>query len=169
MKENWIKAKEWWSTLAAREKAAMTAGVAAAILFIVYQWVWSPFLEHVNQMRKRIVSDQETLAWMQSADQEIKKIESQAGSKTKAVSPVELLSRIQKQINQAGLEQSLSQLKQASNDSIEVHFQKVDFEKLMALLVDILKQQSVSVTQFSVISSGESTGIVNADMIFKLS
>ncbi|WP_172622693.1 type II secretion system protein GspM [Aquicella siphonis] len=164
-----MKAKEWWMSLAARERQAMTAAGALLVLFIIYQWIWSPYLEYVNQLRKRIASDQETLVWMQAADQEIQKIESQSKGKAKSSSPVALLSQIQKQINQAGLDQSLSQLKQASNDSIEVHFQKVDFEKLMTLLVKILKEQSVSVTQFSVTASDETTGIVNADMIIKLS
>lgn len=166
MKEFWIKLKEWWAQLALREKQAVLVGSSLLALFIVYQWIWTPYLEHVDSMRRRISTDQKMLVWMQEADKAISKIESQVKNKTKAVSPVEILSLMKKQVTQAGLEQYLTQLKQATNESVEMHFQKVEFDKLIRLLTTAVKQQRVSILQMSVIAE-TTPGVVNADVVLK--
>jgi general secretion pathway protein M len=167
MNEYWIKVKEWWSALATREKRAVVLGGSIVALFIVYQGIWSPLKEQAASMRKRLVAQEKTLAWMQSADKTLQQIQGQATNRNKSTSPVMLLSVMQKQINQAGLEQNLTQLKQASNESIEMHFQKVDFDKLVKLLTLVIKEQRVSITQMSVVAES-APGTVNADVVLKL-
>lgn len=168
MKESWSKIKEWWSNLASREKKAVILGTFFLGVFIVYQFIWTPYVNHVAAIRMRIVKQQQTLEWMQQADKEVRKINSDAGkNKNKITSPVILLGLLQKQINQDGLEQSLNQLKQASNDTIEMHFQKVEFNKLIRLLTAILKEGNVSINQMTAMSIN-TPGMVNADVILKL-
>jgi type II secretory pathway component PulM len=105
---------------------------------------------------------------MQSADSEISMIEKQSpGTTGKPVSPVVLLSLLQKQIDAAGLGQNLTQLKQSSNASIEIHFQKVGFDKLSGLLIDAAKRYNVSVVQMSAAADNGTPGVVNADLILK--
>lgn len=167
MKESWAKLKEWWFNLALREKQALILGMSLLQIFIVYQFIWLPCTNHVSTMRARILKDQKILTWMRAADKEIAKVEGQSKSKSKVVSPVVLLDLLQKQINSAGLEQYLSQLKQANNEAIEMHFQKVDFDKMVRLLTTISKEQHISIIQMSVLA--ESTpGKVNAEVILKL-
>lgn len=168
MKELWAKLKEWWSHLAPREKQVTSIGASLVILFIVYQWIWTPYLEGVDTMRHRITADQKTLLWMQAADKQIQTLEVQGKAKTKSVSPVVLLSQIQKQVNRSGLEQYLTQLKQTTNEAIEVHFQKVEFDKLITMLAKIMKEQDVSITRLSLIAT-DAPGYVNADMVMKQS
>lgn len=168
MKEYGMKMKEAWANLATREKQAVTLGGALLGFFIVYQWIWTPYLDGVDSMRKRIRSDQETLSWMRAADHEIQNIEAQSKGKASADSPVALLSQIQKQVQAAGLDKFLTQLKQATNKSIEMHFQKIEFEKLMGLLVSVLKQQNIAITQMTVTALNNSPGTVNADIVMSL-
>ncbi|MBX3709945.1 MAG: type II secretion system protein M [Gammaproteobacteria bacterium] len=167
MKELWAKMKEWWSGLALREKQVIGIGTVLLVLFIAYQWVWAPYLNHIVQMREQIVASQKTLSWMQAANDVIQKVENKTKEKNKSISLVVLLSQIQKQIAQAGLGQSLTQLKQASNDSVEIQFQKVEFDKLIKLLVVIIKEQNVSVTRMSVIANSV-PGLVNTSIVMKL-
>lgn len=167
MKEHWLKAKEWWAGLSLREKQAVAGGGVFLAIFIVYQWIWSPLVSQAAMMRKRIVTQQKSLLWMQAADKELQKAQGQSQTRNKSASPVVLLSVIQKQINHAGLESSLSQLKQASNESIEVHFQKVEFDKLVAMLTFLIKAQSISIAQMSVMAEG-TPGIVNADVVLRI-
>lgn len=168
MKEYWLKIKEAWANLAPREKQAVSAGGAVLGLFIVYQWMWTPYLAGVDHLRKRINTDQETLLWMQAADKEIQTIEAQSKGKMSADSPVALLSQLQKKIHAAALDQYVTELKQATNNSIEIHFQKIEFEKLMSLLVNNSKQQNVSITQMTVTALSNSPGMVNADIVISL-
>jgi len=164
--ERWTKVKEWWNALALREKQAVALGGSVLAIFIVYAGIWMPYTDHVSAMRKRIESQEKVLLWMQAADREISKIEKQSGNSGKPVSPVVLLSLLQKQIDTTGLGRNLTQLKQSSNASIEMHFQKVAFDKLGGLLIAIAKEHNVSVVQMS--ATADSTpGEVNADVTLK--
>lgn len=167
MKEQWSKLKTGWGNLAAREQQAIAIGASLLGIFILYQWIWSPLVDHVAAMRKQMVAEKKLLVWMQTADKQIHKIEGTSQNKSKSVSLVMLLSLVQKQINHAGLEKNLSQLKQASNASITMHFQKVEFDKLIALLTIIIKEQHVSITQMSAVAEN-TPGIVNADVMLKI-
>ena len=74
---------------------------------------------------------------------------------------------MQKQIDQVGLRQSLKQLKEVNNGSIEMHFQAADFDKLMSLCITVVEKQNVSISQMSVLAG--IPGIVHADLVLKLS
>src|SRR6478736_4675810 len=102
MKEFWIKLKEWWTNMAPRERQAVSIGGSLLVIFIIYQWMWTPYVNHVAAMREKITSDQKTLVWMQSADKIMQKVASKATIKTKPVSPVVFLSEMQKQIKLKG-------------------------------------------------------------------
>lgn len=166
MKEHIQKAKDWWSNLATRERRMVSIGGGLSFIFIFYQLMWSPYINYVNDLRDRLVSQQKTLAWMQAADIELsrsKNVNSRTPNKT---TPIVLLSLLKKQINQFGLSQSLKQLKQSSTDSIEIQFQKVNFDKMISLLIETLDQQAVSITQMTV-SADKDIGVVNANLILK--
>jgi general secretion pathway protein M len=167
MKEWQMKIKEWWSTLSQREQQAVSLGSVAVGILLFYAIIWGPYLDRIDIMRKQIKSEQQMLAWMQAADKEIRLLENQTKNKNAVTTPVILLSVLQKQVDQAGLKDRLTGLKQASNDSVEMHFQKVEFDVLIQLLMDVLKTQNVSVTQLAVIAEA-TPGIVNADLFLKI-
>lgn len=167
MKDIGLKIKEWWSNLALREKRALSILGAFLAIMIVYAWIWLPLQNAVIAERKKIGTDEKTLASIQSADRAIQKIERTATAKNKSISPVVLLGILQKQISEEGLEQQLTQLKQATSDSVEMHFQKVEFDKLIVLLMDVTKQHAVTVTQLSAIAENTS-GLVNVDITLRL-
>ena len=167
MNEQWMKLKEWWSNLSLREKQAVGSGGSVLTVFIFYQLMWSPFLDHMALMRKKIQTDGKVLIWMEAADKQIQKVEGQAKPTTKTITPVILLGLLQKQINHAGLGQYLSNMKQGSNESVDIHFQKVEFDKLMTLLIAVIKEHHVFITQMSV-TADITPGVVNADLTLSL-
>jgi general secretion pathway protein M len=167
MKEHWLKLKEWWSSLASREKRMLSAGGSLTALFILYQWIWSPYMDMVTGMREHIESQQKVLEFMRTADAEIARNQGNAHPKGIKTSPIILLSLLQKQIVQAGLAQSLQQLKQASNDSVAIAFKKVDFDKMINLLIATMKEQNVALAQMSV-NSENAQGMVNANLVLKI-
>lgn len=166
MKEHIRKAAEWWQSLAARERQMVAIGGSVLALFLVYACIWSPLQNSVDTMRKRIVTQEKLLVWMRTADQEIKQKESSGQSGSQAVSPVVLLGLLQKQVEQRGLALYLTQMKQTSEAAVEMHFQKVDFDKLVGFLIAVAKEHHVSVTQMSA-SAGAAPGQVNADIVLK--
>jgi general secretion pathway protein M len=161
------KAKEWWSHLSAQEKKAVSIGGSVLGVFLFYFLIWSPFLGHLDVMRKRMSGEEATLAWMQAADVKIKMIQAQENNNTKVSSPVALMSILQKQINQNALGQSLTQLKQAGNDTIEMAFKGVEFDRVISFLTGTIKQHQVSIDQLSA-TAGETPGVVDIQLVLKL-
>lgn len=167
MKQYWQKAKEWYAALEQRERRAVNIGGGAVFFAFLYFGIWSPIVSHVDELRKRIVTDQKTLTWMQEADQKIKQLSLNETETQQAVTPVQLLTLLQMQINQAGLRDALKEMKQASNDSIQLHFKNVSFDQLIKLLMSVLKNSHVAITQFA--ASAEATpGMVNADIMLAI-
>lgn len=162
------KFNDWWEPLAPREKQVVIIGSIIVGLLILYYLIWSPYLNHMNNLRENIVSQEKNLAWMQTANNEIDRIAGQDSNKNKITSPVALLGLLQQQINQAGLSTQLTQLKQASDDSVEMHFQKVSFDALMKMLITAIKGQAITINQVAVVAS-DTPGIVDADIRLGLS
>lgn len=159
--------KEWWQQLTQREKQMVSAGSAVLSLFVLYAGIWSPYLDHLADMRKRIETGTHTLAWMQAADQRLRKLSVQTAANGKADSPVALMTFLQKQLEQTRLESALSELKQTGGDTVQINFHRVEFDKLIALLMTAVKQKQVTIQQLSVVTS-DSPGMVNADVVLQL-
>lgn len=167
MKESWVKLKEWWSSLAIRERQALMLLSGFLSIFLIYACVWSPLYNAANTKRNRITADQKILDWMVTADKEIQQLEHESHGTGKTVSPVVLLGVLQKQINHAELEQQLVQLKQINNDSVEMHFQKVAFDKVITLLSDLIKEENVTITQMSA-TAEKAPGLVDVDVTLRI-
>lgn len=169
MKKNELqeKFKSWWSTLAPREKQMVSVGSVVVTAAIFYFGIWSPYLERVASLRQRVQSSQKTLLWMRAADVEMKKMEGETEQQKQVTSPVVVLSDVQKQVTQSGLDGAMTQLKQASNDTVEMHFKQVPFDKLMKMLTSLVKSEGVLITQMSAIAS-ETPGIVEANITLTL-
>jgi type II secretory pathway component PulM len=165
---HYAKLKEWWLALAPREKYVVALGSVTVVLFLIYEIIWSPLVDGAANMRKRITTDQKTLAWMQSADKELTKLQQQSRASTTSLSPVALLAVLQKKMQQAGFDEAAVQLKQSSNDSVEIHFQKVPFDSIMKLLLSTVKEFNLTVTQMSAVAE-TTPGVVNADLVLRIS
>jgi len=156
--------QEKWLRLSANEQRTVRIGGTALLVLMIYQFIWSPLLLKIDTLRKQIVAEQHTLTQLQSMDAEIKQL-AKNGPKPIAInSPVMLLSYLQNQINQAGLAGQLTELKQATNNAIEMHFQKIAFDALATLIMQMTKEAAIHVAQFSV-KAETAPGVVNADIV----
>lgn len=164
MNEGLIKLKSWWQTLALREQTYIKYGSIVVLILFIYFAIWSPLLNGVNQLRERILHHQKTLIWMRAADKVLLQLSRQQQGESVKLTPITLLARLQNEITAHGLDNALTQLKQTSHDSIDMHFQKVDFDKLSELLISVGKLSGVQITQAAVVAvKQEALGLVNAD------
>ena len=164
MKEFILRIKDWWNSLGSREKTWVTWGAPVACVLIIYQFILAPLVNNVSDMRERITSQQKTLVWMKAADEQIAHVSGEGTASANKTTPLALLSELQKNINKASLNQSLTQLKQSNNDAVDIQFKKVDFDKLIKLMLDTLQHYRVSVAQMAVTSVNK-TGAVDATIV----
>lgn len=167
IKDYWNKFKTWHGQLESRERRMVNIGGSALITAIFYFGIWSPFLGRIDELRSRMGSEQKTLAWMQEADQKIARLSGGGASARETMTPVAMLALLQKRIQQAGMKDALSDMKQAANDSIQLQFKSVSFDKMMKLLIAVIKENHVTITQFSAIAD-TAPGTVNADIVLSL-
>lgn len=163
----WLKLKDWWNGLALREQRAVAIGGMTLALFILYQGIWSPILGHITSMRQQIVKDQKTLAWMKSTDRAISVLQKESHASQKSGSPVVLLSAFQNNMQQAGFEANMVELKQSGNQSIAVKFQKVSFDKWIKAVVNFTQEHQVVISNMAIDADAVS-GVVNVDLVMQI-
>lgn len=168
MKARLEQFKNRYEQCAPREKIALIAGSCFLLIIFIYFAIWQPIHHSLTRLREQIVADQKTIAVMTIASNKIKEIEHKTNGGRNKISTVALLSELQKQIVDNRLDKMLTQLKQVSSDSIELHFKQVNFDKLITVLSDTCKKYRTTMTQFSAVAQ-EEKGVVNADMIIKIS
>lgn len=158
---------EWWNNLSLREKQTLSLGLLATSFFLAYYLLWSPLANKVDHLRIQIKRNQELLSWMQQADARIQ-AQQTVGNKpiTNAPRSGSLLSTVQNQINRTQLVSVMTQLHQLDADSVQLAFDKVDFDKLIVWLTQLSQQQNLSITQMSIVPS-DAPGIVAADFVLK--
>ncbi len=157
--------KTRYQELNTREQRMVMAGSIFAIAFIAYQFIWSPLSTKAANLRKQIVADKKTLSFMQATDQAIKTQITNGNEQAKAITPVALLSALQIAIMRAGLNAELKELKQTSNDSVNLRFSKVPFDRVIKMILGLMNEQKVVISQMSVASVGE-PGLVDITIVF---
>jgi type II secretory pathway component PulM len=167
--EYWLKCKEWWQQLAKREQRALLFAAVALLLFIAYS-TFAALQDQITNMRKKLVAAQHHLSALQAVNMTLEHLEQQAPAAKQMLSIVSVLNLVQKQIAQAGLLSTLSELKQVSASSFALEFKKIEFDQLMQLLISIMKEHALSIFELSV-QQDKSTlsekGLVNAQIILK--
>lgn len=158
--------KEWWLNLSLREKQTVSLGAGVLAAILIYLILWAPLSYKVNQLRSTLQHSQQLLVWMQKTDQQIQTLQKISKKSHSFPTTASLLSLIQNQINQSPLAKNLSQLKQADNDTVQVSFQQIEFDKLISWLIQVWQQHGLILTQIAITPSGP-PGIVTAEFILK--
>jgi type II secretory pathway component PulM len=156
---------EWWMNLSIREKQSVALGTVLLSAFIIYELVFAAFIHSTETLRAKIHKQQSLLVWMQDSDKRIKQLEKmQTTAPTTNLSS--LLSRVQNDLNQTSLQKNISQLQQAENDAIEIHFQQVNFDLMTGWLIKLCREQGLTITEM-IVTPGMTTGIVDATLKLK--
>jgi len=160
------KLKARWQSLAAREKSTILGGGIVSAILLLYALIWSPLNSQLDSLRTKIAGEKKTAAWMQAADKHIRSLEnqqSQAPAKTLSLR----INAIQEELRQAPLGKNLSQLTQSNIDEIRGVFDRVDFDTLIAWLMEFSQQHDLTIKQASV-RRLNNVGLVQAEFVFRV-
>jgi general secretion pathway protein M len=156
------KMKNWWLGLNLREKQTFSIGILLVLMFLIYEIVFAPLDNSVEELRHKIHNNQSLLKWMQGTDDRIKTLE-------KNHQPVDnnenmsLLSVVQNGINDSSFAQNVLQLQQSENDSVQLQLKKVSFDSFIQWLTDLCQQHQLLITQMS-ITPLDGAGSVNTEL-----
>jgi general secretion pathway protein M len=154
--------KNWWLSLALREKQTISIGMLLVLIFLIYEIIFAPLSNAVNELRHKIRSDQTLLTWMQASNERIVSLEKNHQSQSHSVT-TSLLSVVQNGINDSAIAQNVAQLQQSDNDSVQLQLQKVNFDTFIQWLTQLCQQHQLLITQMS-ITPLDTTGTVNTEL-----
>jgi|GEM_PF-5730283 len=161
------KLKARWQNLESREKNTILGGTILVSILLLYILIWSPFHDHLDDLRQKIHHEKKTAIWMDAASRQLKSLE----AKQEAPSG-KLLSRrlnaVQEALSQAPHSKNMSQLAQTNPEEIHCVFDQVDFDSFMIWLIGFAQEQDLIIKQAS-IQRLNNVGLVKAELIFKIS
>ncbi|MES2218072.1 MAG: type II secretion system protein GspM [Pseudomonadota bacterium] len=155
--------KNWWFGLALREKQTISMGILLVLIFLIYEIIFAPLSDKVNELRHKVRSDQTLLNWMQASNERINSLEKNQQYSSHSGETTSLLSVVQNGINESAIAQNVSQLQQAENDSVQLQLQKVNFDSFIQWLTLLCQQHQLLITQMS-ITPLDTTGTVNTEL-----
>jgi general secretion pathway protein M len=157
------KMKGWWNTLSLRDKRVLCSGLFIITCMLLYECVWHPLIDKNQLLHQQIQDNKQLIVWMSTVNQEIQTLEKKPTNHFKGHSS---LSIVQDELKKSKLIEQITELKQAENDSIQLHFQGIYFDKLMSWLIKIYQEQGFVIAQIEV-SPTDGIGIVNGQMILQ--
>lgn len=166
MKNYYLRIKEWWQHLGPREQKLVSYGGIITLLLLFFAFIWLPEMQFVSLTRNKIPHTRNLVVWMQAADRKLS-LASHENNDKPILTPVGLLSTLQNRINRMNMQNALQQLKQISNEAIELNFNEVEFDNLISLLLETCKNPSVKIEQLSA-SASKNSGMVKARVVLKL-
>ena len=157
------KLKHYLEQLNERERRAVIAAAVALMLFIPYQFIWTPFKNSMNELESRVEKQQKDLLWMQDRVSEAKELARAAGgSNTGTAQPV------------YGLIESTARqrfggdirVQQEGKGGVRVTMKNIGFDEVMLWLDDLYYKQHVNVKEFTV-DRQTGAGRVNANILIE--
>jgi len=152
--------KQWFLSLTQRERILVQAATSVVAIFIVYLLIFEPISSTYEQNKKNVASSMETLQWMRTAAEEVKKLSAggtvKAGSKGKQF----ILSTVDRSAKSAGLASVMKRVQPESDTGVRVWFENAPFDELIKWLSIIESNHGLSVNEIN-IEKTESTGLVN--------
>jgi len=161
-----MKLKAWWLNLTKREQQTLSIGSIVVGLFLIYELIWSPLSNGLENLRHSIISDQKILQWMQASDKHMQLLEKALEKHTLAPT-VTLLGIMQKQIENSAFSKDAVVLQQVENNAVHLTLQKVDFDTFISWLIQLWQQQGILIKQINIVANGR-VGLVNADIVFAI-
>jgi general secretion pathway protein M len=153
--------KDWWNNLVLREKQMVFLGALFIIAALLYLLLWLPLQTKVAELRQDVQINRALLSWMKESD---KRIQESSPNKDIRKESGSLLTIVQKQIKVSTVAKSVSQLRQADNESVLLTFKNVEFDKLITWLITFTQDYQLTITQMSVTPTG-TRGVVAADVV----
>lgn len=157
--------KEWWNALSLRDKRVLSLGLFILIVIMLYEVIWNPLLTKNQLLRQQVQDNKKLIVWMRAAGKQIQSLEKKPINQSIKHSSLSIL---QEELKKSNLMGQISELKQAENNSVQLHFQAIYFDKLMSWLIKIYQEQGFVVSQIEV-NSDSNVGRVSGQMVLKIS
>lgn len=156
--------KDWYDSLAPRERLFVTAGGVAVAIILFWAIVLAPIGSGVASLSTRVESKQQTLSWMTMAASQIKSagdVTAVAGNPDQSLVVV-----IDRTARQAGLGQTLTRNQPVGDDGIRVRLEGAPFDAVTGWLGQLQSGYGLTLDA-ATFERGTSEGTVTASITLR--
>lgn len=154
--------KAWFSGLAHRERLILIGGAAAALLIVLWAFVLRPLSSGAAELRDSVADKEQLLLDVQRAST----VAPAAAASSGAAAGQSLVVLVDSTAKTHGL--ALPRTRPDGENGINVAFQAVSFDALLAWLIELETTYAVRVESAS-FSSGRQQGLVNGQLFLRRS
>lgn len=158
--------KEWYRSLARRERRALLLAAAVLSMGLIYVAVVEPLPTRLDQSRSRLHAQQTLLEWMQKASKEAEHLRGSAAARPLRAADQSVLAVIDRTTRRAGLKDSVKRLVPETEDTVRVWMEGASFDRLIAWLAGLSEQYGIENTNIAVNREDE-PGLVRANMTLR--
>jgi general secretion pathway protein M len=156
--------RDWFESLAQRERIILIAGGVLAVLIIAWTFVWTPLRDGAFELDGSVTQKNRLLANLRR----VEAVGAQANGGT-TVAPTQSLVLLVDQTHRAhGLAGTLSRNQPDGSDGIRVTFQSASFDELVSWLGALQQSYGVLVESASFDGTAQ-PGIVSATLVLRRS
>ena len=139
---------QWFYALESQEKNALIFGVLALFIISLYYFVWAPFHEEKQALRTIVASQKSTLAWMQSATNEIQQLRQRSSTTQNTTTSTSLLSLVEQSSTLLGKVEK--RIEPQGEQAVKITLDKVSFTQLITWLGQLYNQHGIEVRQIHI-------------------
>jgi general secretion pathway protein M len=157
--------KEWFTSLAPRERAMVSIAAVVVALALVYAVAWGPLASSVARLQQSVEEQQALKQWMQQSAAEVNQLRGVVGT---AADHRSLLAVVDQTSKQSQLGPAVKRIEPDGQELVRVTLEQASFDDIMTWLGTLQRGFGVSVADVSIDRQADS-GRVNARITLKRS
>lgn len=152
--------REWFDSLAPRERLAVAAGAIAVVIALFYYGLWNPLNSHLETARTRVAAETNQARWMLGVRDEARLLQA-SGTQTKLKGRGDsLLSIVDTTSRANNLGEAVRHIQPDSDDKATVSLQQANFNQMLFWLRTLHSEYGVSTTEMTVSRDDDTPGQV---------
>lgn len=153
--------KQWYDSLAPRERIAVIAGAIAVVLALFWFGIWQPLNQSVADRRQRVNVAAEQARWMLGIREEARLLQSDNSQRSIQGRNESLLSIVDATSRENGLADAVRRIQPDDDDQATVNLDAANFNQMLFWLRSLQRDYGVSTRQITV-TPDEDAGTVQA-------
>ena len=141
--------REWWNSLALRERKLLLVGGVVLTLALAWLLIWEPVKQGISEREQAINNQQELFRELQGMREEAQALRARAGDNTGGVAAGDLLSLANASAREHGLGGAVQRVQPQGDERVQVWLEQAAFDELVAWLGTLQYEHGVSVYNIS--------------------
>lgn len=142
------------NTLNARDRFALFVGMAVLILFMFYQFIYSPLVDNLELKTNQLKENKSTLTWLRTVERS-----ATSAKKLQNINKARLLSLIGTEVHSDALQTYKAEVLQTGTHDIQLAFEQVPYHQIILWLWHLNNKYAIRFKQIS-IEKTDSPGLI---------